>query len=368
MSNIKSITPVGKHQTFDLEVNHPDHQFYLANGMLTSNSHAVAYAIDSYWCAWLMTHYEEQWLTSYMESMSTTPEKRAKAFAEVKALGYQIVPIDINHATMSWTVLPGKRLMPSMTSVKGVGEAAVEELMSMRPFSSLEELLYNEDGTWRLSKFNRKALEALIKVKAFDDVGCIGEDKLFKTYKHMYETLMGTYVEVVPKKKGSTETVERVRDHAALIKRSTKTDPHEGRKNLYELARALAPSCDVEWSRKELAEFRIEYFGSLDVLSMIDPAILNKLDEKEVISIDDLEQGDAQICWFVIAGAVPKKTKTQKTYMQLHVIGPLGKTHRLNVWGWKSEQTFSLYELCFAEVKRDDYGCSTTSWKLKSLG
>jgi hypothetical protein len=50
MAKIVSCVPAGKHQTYDLEVNHPNHQFYLANGALTSNSHAMAYAITSYQC------------------------------------------------------------------------------------------------------------------------------------------------------------------------------------------------------------------------------------------------------------------------------------------------------------------------------
>jgi DNA polymerase-3 subunit alpha len=57
MSNIKSIKFIGKHQTYDLEVNHPDHQFYLSNGMLTSNSHAALYSMVSYRTAHLKCHY-----------------------------------------------------------------------------------------------------------------------------------------------------------------------------------------------------------------------------------------------------------------------------------------------------------------------
>lgn len=39
MSNIKSVKTIGKARTYDIEVAHTDHQFYLANGVLTSNSY-----------------------------------------------------------------------------------------------------------------------------------------------------------------------------------------------------------------------------------------------------------------------------------------------------------------------------------------
>ena len=341
-----------------------------------NKAHAVAYAIDSFWCAWLMAHYEEQWLCSYLESMSHTPDQRAKAFGEAKALGYQIVPIDINHASLGWTVLPGKKLMPSMTSVKGVGDSAVEEIMEMRPFETIEQLLYNEDGTWRPSKFNRKAMEALIKVRAFDSLGCVGDGKVFRSYRHMYETLMGTYTEVVPVRKGSEETVERVRDHGTMIKRSTKKDPHEGLKNLYTLARGLVDDFGQEWTRKELAENKAECFGSADVVSIFEPGIFDRLAAKGVKPIEDLETGETSHVWFITVTAPAKKgaqptcgvlktTRNKKTYVQAFVTGQVGKVLRMNLWGAKDLlEPFKLY---IAEVKRDDYGFSSTLWKIKEI-
>lgn len=341
-----------------------------------NKSHAVAYAIDSFWCAWLMTYYEEEWLCAYLESMSHTPAQRAMAFGEVKALGYQIVPIDINYATMGWTALSGKRLMPSMTSAKSVGNSAVEEIIEMRPFESIEQLLYNEDGTWRPSKFNKKALEALIKIRAFNSLGCVGPDKVFKSYRHMYETLLGSYTETVPKRKGSEEMVERVRDHAALIKRSPKKDPHEGRKNFYELARGLAEEYAEEWTRREVVEFQSEVFGSADLTAMFEPGVFDKLAQKGVKSIEDLEVGETDLVWFITVaapakkGAAPvagviKQTKNKKTYVQAFVTGLVGKPLRINVWGGK--ELFEPYKLFVAEVKRDDFGLSTTTWKTKEI-
>ncbi len=86
MPKIKSYKSVGLQQAYDIEVDHPDHQFYLANGLLTSNSHAVSYAIDSYMCAWLLTHYEAEWLCAYVETQAGQPDKRSKAISELKRI------------------------------------------------------------------------------------------------------------------------------------------------------------------------------------------------------------------------------------------------------------------------------------------
>ena len=340
-----------------------------------NKAHAVAYAIDSYWCAWLMAHYEEQWLCSYLESMSNTPDQRAKAFGEVKALGYQIVPIDINHAALGWTVLPGKRLMPSMTSCKGVGAAAVEEIMENRPYNTVEELLWNDDFQWRHSKFNKRALESLIKIGAFGSMDIIGEEKLFSDYHHMHETLFGFHQETVTKKRKGVEVTEDVElDHSTLVKRSTKGDPHEGLKNFYELVRRCANKPD--WTSTERAQNMVEVFGALDVTAMIEPQILEALEKKEIGSIDDLEHGESKVVWFVVAptaskkGAKPvtgvkKKTKNGKEYIQVFGVGPTGKANRISVWGGK--ELPAAFTLFCAEVKKDDFGNSTTVWKMKSL-
>lgn len=313
------------------------------SGYAFNASHATAYAIDSYWCAWLLKHHEEQWLSAYLESMSATPENRAKAFGEVREMGYHFVDIDINHATASWTVLPGKQFMPSFLSCKGVGASAIDEIVANRPFKDVESMLWNEDGTWKHSKFNKRAMEALIKIKAFESLGCIGEDKQFASYHHMHEVIV---------------------ENQDAIKKTPKKDPLQGRKAFYDLARERRSECP-EWSKKELAEFQVAYFGTIDVTKMY-PKRIAWCKQKDIRPIEELELGEEAIVWFCVESCTTKKSKAGKLYLQLQVAGPTGKTQRLNVWGWKdADVVFDPYEFNLSTVKRDDFGCSTGSWKLK---
>lgn len=342
MSNIKSVTPIGEHQTYDLEVDHPDHQFYLANGILTSNSHAVAYAIDSYYCAYLMRYYEEEWLCAYLESMSGNDDAKAKAFSEVRALGYQIVPIDVMHASDSWTALPGKKLMPSLIALTGFGNAAAAELDLLRPFETIEELLWNEDGSWRPSKLNKKALEALVNVKAFNSLDIIGEDKLFKNYAHLYEVLI---------------------EHNSEIKKTSKKDPFVGKKRFYELAKELS---DIEpWDKNELIARMIKHFGTLDVSQLISKDVVQKLDSSGVKSIDDYSSPG--LYWFFVTKATPKKTKNGKNYLILEIVGPGSKVHKMFMWGWDGSMMFERYSCVLGEVSSSEFGFASTQRKLRIL-
>jgi DNA polymerase III alpha subunit len=343
-TNIATVEYVGDEDTYDIEVDHPDHQFFLSNGVLTSNSHAIAYAIDSYMCAWLLTHYPDQWLTSYLEAMSNNPDNKMKAFGEVRKLGYQIVPFDVNYALTSWTVLPGKKFMQSFLTCKSVGEVAAEEIIAGRPYASIEDMLWDKDGQWRLSKCNRKTLEALIKVEAFGSFDCIGEGKLFDNYHHMYEVII---------------------EANELIKKTSKKDPCMGKSNFYELARRLRGTID-DWTRKEKAEFRVEYFGALDATTVADPDTIARLTEKDVMSIDKLESGEEDIVWFVTTASVMKKTRAGKPYAQATVVGPSGKTFQLKIWN--SKTPLPDYSVYVAQVRKDDFGYSTVSFKLKHIG
>jgi DNA polymerase III alpha subunit len=188
VTNILSVEEIGEEETCDLEVEHEDHQFYLANGVLTSNSHAVAYGFTSYQCAWLMTYYEAEWLCAYSEYMLGDKDKRDRALSEVKEFGYKLEKVDINFSERDWTIgSDGKSFYPGFKTVKGVGESAIQEILDNRPYTSIENFLWDESGEFRHSKFNKKAVSALTSIEAFDSMNLVGKDRLFPNYKAMQE-------------------------------------------------------------------------------------------------------------------------------------------------------------------------------------
>ena len=343
MSNIVNVVELGDDDTYDLEVEHPDHQFYLSNGVLTSNSHAVSYAIDSYYCAWLLTYFEEEWLCAYLESMSGNPDKRKKAFGEVKKLGYTIVPIDINYATEGWTILEGKRFMPSFNSCKGVGDAAIEEIVANRPYRSIDDLLWDEEGKWKHSKFNKRAMEALIKIKAFDSMDLIGPGKMFSSYRAMHDIVV---------------------EKNSEIKKWTKKDPDRGRNRFKELTVELAD--EPEWSLSAFAGFSRDLLGSFSAASLLSPDLRKKFEAKSVASIDEYEEKD--IYWFVVTEVRAKLTKNKKPYLLLNVTGAAGGNTRIFCWGWNGDDSVvKPFSVCVAEVEKNDFGCSTNMRRFKVL-
>lgn len=305
-------------------------------------SHAISYAMDSYFCAWLMTHHEEEWLCAYLEAMSVNPKKKEKAFNEIRKLGYKIVPIDINQADKFWTILPGKKFMPSFTSCKGIGDSAVDEILQNRPYKTVDDLLWDENGKWRHSKFNKRALQALIKIKAFNSMDLVGTDKMFESYKQMHEVII---------------------DRNSDIKKWAKKDPDRG-KNLFKQHLLESQGCG-EWSKVENAEMLVEYLGSCNASSLIPEGAMTKLANMNISPIDDYHGED--LYWLIVNDVIPKKTKKGKPYLLLTVSGESGVTQRMFMWNWDNKMNLPKYSVCVAEVKKNDFGTSTNQWKLRIL-
>ena len=74
-----------------------------------NKSHAVAYAIGSYYAAWLHTHYETDWLSTILESENNNPKNLSKAISEIKAMGYEVSTHDVNESGLSWAWSENKK-------------------------------------------------------------------------------------------------------------------------------------------------------------------------------------------------------------------------------------------------------------------
>lgn len=313
-----------------------------------NKSHAVSYAMDSYYCAWLMTYFEEEWLCAYLESMSKNADKRNKAFSEVQALGYDIVPIDINYATDSWAILEGKKFMPSFSSCKGIGDSAIEEIVRLRNkqkgkvFTTIDSLLFDKEKNWQVSKFNKRAMEALIRIKAFDSMDLVGTGKTFDNYAHMEAALIPGW---------------------SKWKKRLKSDPLKGYNMMYEAIVDTAGTVPP-YNRKQIIENEMNHLGSVNIETVIPPRYAQVFREKDFKPVDEYEN-PADAYWWIVVQAVKKKTKKGAQYLRLKVMGANGKQEWMNCWGWNGEEQVSPYTVCVGIVSSNHYGKSTKWSKMR---
>lgn len=323
-----------------------------------NKSHAVSYAVDSYQCAWLHTYYEEEWLCAYLEAMSSNDKKRAKAFADVKKMGYTIIPLDVNYAEKTWTILPGKRFMPSFLSCKGIGVAAIDEIIKIRkenggPFNTIQDMLWNPAGEWRFSKFNKRAIEGLISIKAFTSMDVVGKDKTFMSYKHMHNVLI---------------------ENNTQIKRRLKSKPKIGQQNFQELCQAkmFLDEDDStsqrewdEWTPQEIAERSVKCLGSFSAQQLLSKDEIDFLEKSGYTPLDEVKKKSKY--WFIVCDTVPKLTKNGKPYLIITATGLSGARHRMFCWGWNGRQKIDPYSLCISNVGPSDFGLQTSMRDFENL-
>jgi DNA polymerase-3 subunit alpha len=308
-----------------------------------NKSHAVAYAITSYQCAWFLTYYPEEWITTYIDYCATEKGKQAGkedpkaiALSEAKALGFTIGKPDVNLSEKEYTIRDGK-LIPSFASLKHVGMTVLNEINEFRPYNTLEDLLFNPNDTWRHSKFNKRALATLIKLEAFESMGLVGEGKMFKNYRQLHHVL-----------------VDKGDDLKRAVNKKKKTHKED-------LARIIAEAQELpDWDLKEKVEFSRALSGTVDIDLIVTPEISEYFRTSGITSIDDWED-DEQWVWCIVKNAREAKTKTGKAYMRMKIYGASCTDMEVFVWNFKSGKDKIIPEnsLILGRFKKSDFGLSS---------
>jgi len=128
-----SKTKIGPRQTYDIEMP-KHHNFTLANGLVTHNSHAVAYGIVSYWCCWLKAHHPLEFAAATLDA-EKDPEKQLQILRELRDEGIDYLPVDPEHSTDRWAIAEreGRKLLVGpLTQIHGIGPAKVSVILKAR--------------------------------------------------------------------------------------------------------------------------------------------------------------------------------------------------------------------------------------------
>ncbi len=136
-----------------------------------NKSHSAAYALVSYQTAWLKTHYPAAFMAAVMSADMDNTEKVVTYVDDVKGLGLDILPPDVNRGAYKFTIDGEKTIIYGIGAVKGVGEAAIQSIVDERLESGAYKDLFDFCNRIDLKKANRRVLEALIKAGAMDHLG-----------------------------------------------------------------------------------------------------------------------------------------------------------------------------------------------------
>jgi DNA polymerase-3 subunit alpha len=147
-----------------------------------NKAHAASYAMIAYQTAYLKANYSVEYMAALLSVESnatsvTRDEKTAVGVEASREMGIEVLPPDINLSDNTFTIeahqgsLQGKAIRFSLSAIKNVGTAAIENILQTRQelaeFHSLTQFIHKTDGR----KVNKKVIESLIKVGAMDRFG-----------------------------------------------------------------------------------------------------------------------------------------------------------------------------------------------------
>lgn len=189
LQKIISIEPDTIENVYDVEIDHPEHNFVTDKGIVTCNSHAIAYSRNGYNCLWLKVHYPiEFWSITF--SYAESKDYPFYVNEIQKSGNIELHTVDINKSDINIVSDPKTGSMYwALNSVKQCGEKAQEFISKERckngEFFSLDEFI--DRCVIKGSPVNKSVIENLIYSGAFDKLENIERPcerlKLIESYR-----------------------------------------------------------------------------------------------------------------------------------------------------------------------------------------
>lgn len=178
LDSIKSITKLGFEDTYDIEMCGQEHNF-VANDIISHNSHAATYALQGYYCQWLKTYFPEEFYASTLQFASDDLKKNENIYTHRQhALeeGIKFVSPSIGGAVLDFDVTKKGSICWPITAIKGIGDKAGIALNNVGKVKTFEEFFE------KLNKraANKKVIVKLIQADVFRKFG--KQEDILKKY------------------------------------------------------------------------------------------------------------------------------------------------------------------------------------------
>ncbi|MCF7982551.1 MAG: DNA polymerase III subunit alpha, partial [Pseudomonadales bacterium] len=136
-----------------------------------NKSHSAAYALLSYQTAWLKTYYPAPFMAAVLSADMQNTDKVVILLEDCRQMELPLVLPNVNIGEYRFTVDEKNQVVYGLGAIKGLGEGPIESIVQARheggPFTDLFDFCARVD----LRKVNRRAMEALIRSGAMDDIG-----------------------------------------------------------------------------------------------------------------------------------------------------------------------------------------------------
>ncbi|MFI0444831.1 DNA polymerase III subunit alpha [Actinomadura sp. 6N118] len=140
-------------------------------GYAFNKAHAAAYALVSYWTAYLKANHPAEYMAAVLTSVRDDKDKMALYLGECRRMNLQVLPPDVNESAAGFAARGDGRIRFGLAAVRNVGANVVESITATRTakgrYRSFPDFLDKSEAV----VCNKRTIESLIKAGAFDSLG-----------------------------------------------------------------------------------------------------------------------------------------------------------------------------------------------------
>ena len=136
-----------------------------------NKSHSAAYALIAYQTAWLKTHYPAHFMAACMTADMENTDKVVILLHEAEQMQLAVQHPDINLCGHNFRAIDEHNIVYGLGAIKGIGRPVIENIIEARGIKGSFKDLYDLCARVDPKKVNRRALEALIRSGALDELG-----------------------------------------------------------------------------------------------------------------------------------------------------------------------------------------------------
>ena len=144
-----------------------------------NKSHATCYSWVAYQTAYLKANFPSEYMAATMSRNISNITEITKLMDESRSMGINVLGPDINESSLKFSVNRRGDIRFGLGAIKGVGESAVQSILSERekngPFKSIFDFVQRVN----LSACNRKNIENLALAGSFDSFQNVSREDFF---------------------------------------------------------------------------------------------------------------------------------------------------------------------------------------------
>jgi len=270
-----------------------------------NKAHASAYGMLAYQTAYMKANYSVEYMCALMTSESADSDKITAAINECKRLNIIIHPPDINSSQVGFSIetnkdsFDGLAIRFGLNAIKNVGEAAITNILTEKEenghYQSFTDFCLRVNNR----KVNKKVLESLIRVGAFDKYG---------------------------KRSALLKSIEKIRGQAEKLQK----EKESGQENLFtgpdnnpgkDALKDSLPDLD-EIPQKELLEYEKEllgvYLSGNPIREMIEP-FLHTISHRIGHILEEKENQKVMVCGVIqkVKKIVTKSSGKEMAFLKI---------------------------------------------------